>query len=134
MVKLSQIGKWLAISGSILLLSVPIGLLFTAFDLYQDFNEITLYGTGDTENMKKMLSSALVNTVLGLLFALPSAILICIAIVIFNYRSKRIFYISIITSILTILMYPYGTTVAIITLIFIIIKRREFFPNVQAVT
>ncbi|MEW5249326.1 MotA/TolQ/ExbB proton channel family protein [Microbulbifer sp. 2201CG32-9] len=87
----STVGKWLALIGSITLLSLPIGITSTIISMYHLFQERTVQGAGSSEFIASGMSDALVSTILGLIFSLPGAILLCISIVFFRHRRPWVF-------------------------------------------
>ncbi|MBV1911236.1 MAG: MotA/TolQ/ExbB proton channel family protein [Kangiellaceae bacterium] len=120
-------GKWLAIVGSIFLLGLPIGVLSTIISMIELFQSITLYGEGDPKVMAGGISQALISTVLGVVVALPGAVLLAISILFFKHRKPWVYRVSIVAAIFTLLMFPIGTIVAIIILVKIIRNKDSYF-------
>ena len=123
----SSVGVWLAIIGSLLLLSLPIGFISTITFMFQAFQDITTQGTGDPKLMAGGISSALVSIIVGLVVALPGAILLCVSIVFFEYRRPWVFFVSFIGALITLFMFPIGTIISIIILIMLFRKKSSFF-------
>ena len=129
----SVAGKWLALLGSILLLGLPIGILDTILSMIETFQSITLYGSGDPKVMAGGISEALISTVLGLVVALPGAVLLAISILFFKHRRPWIFRLSIAAAAFTLLLFPIGTIVAIVILVKLLKNRDSYFLGKQLV-
>ncbi|WKD51123.1 MotA/TolQ/ExbB proton channel family protein [Microbulbifer spongiae] len=125
-VQTSAVGKWLALIGSITLLSLPIGIISTIISMYQLFQEITVQGARSSEFIANGMSEALIPTILGLIYSLPGAILLCVSIVFFRHRRPWVFRVSIAASIVVFLLFPIGTVVSLI-IIFMLVKHKHSF-------
>ena len=78
------------------------------------------------------ISEALISTVLGLVVALPGAVLLVISILFFKHRRPWVFQVSIAAAVLTLLLFPIGTIVAIIILVKLLKNRDSYFLRKQA--
>lgn len=123
----SEIGKYLALIGSLFVMALPIGLVTSIISMSLTFQEITLTGSGDAEVMSEAMASALVYTVLGIVFSLVGAITMAVSIVFFNHRKPWVYRVSLTASIFTLLLFPVGTVVAIIILIVLIRNKTNFY-------
>ncbi len=122
----SSAGKYLAISGSALLLAVPVSVIMFATNMFFLFQETTLYGSGDTQIMADGISKALVPVVLGLVLVVPGLICLVVSLAVFKYYKPWVYKVSLIASILGLLMIPIGTILALIVIITLIAKRKKF--------
>ena len=123
----SRTGKILAIIGSIFLLAIPISVVTFVLKMVLIFEEITNSGNGDPQLLAGSISSALVPIVLGLVASLPGIFLLILSVSIFNYRRPWVFWVSLGTCLLCLLVFPIGTLLAIILLTLLLVKRRSFF-------
>ncbi len=119
-------GKWLAIIGSSFLLALPVGLIVTIISMVEGYNTIVAEGSGDPKLMAGIISTSLVTSIIGLIFTLPGALLLCISILVFKYRVKWVYYVSLLASILVLLMLPIGTIISLALLSILILKRSQF--------
>ena len=125
-IKHSATGKYLAVFGSILLLAVPASVIIFVVNMFFLFQETTLHGAGDTQNMADGISSALVPVVLGLFLVIPGLVCLVISLAVFKYYRPWVYWVSLTASILGLLMIPFGTVLALITLIILVVKRSSF--------
>ena len=122
----SSTGKYLAISGSVLLLAVPISVVMFAVNMFFLFQETTLYGAGDTQRMADGISNALIPVVLGLVLVVSGLICLVVSLSIFKYYKPWVYRVSLFASILGLLMIPIGTILALIVITTLIVKRKKF--------
>lgn len=125
----SRTGKHLAIMGAVFLLAVPTSVIMFAVNMFFLFQETTLYGEGDTQRMADGISTALVPVVLGLVFVVPGLICLVISMSVFKYYKPWVYWVSLTAGILSLLMIPIGTIIAIIAIIILILKRKNFVEN-----
>ena len=123
----SFMGKWLALLGTLLLFCFPIGLISTIISIIGIFQDIKLDGVGDPKLIVEEISSALVSTLLGLVTALPGAILLCISITFFKHRQPWVYRASFVSAIVTLILFPIGTAVAIVIFVVLNKNKQEFF-------
>lgn len=123
-------GKWLAIVGAFLLMGLPVGLLATLFSIIETFQSITLYGTGDPKVMAGGISEGLVSTVLGIVIALPGAVLLAISVFLFKHRRPWVYRVSFTAAIFTFLLFPIGTILSIFILVKLRKSKDSFFTPV----
>ncbi|TQV75027.1 MotA/TolQ/ExbB proton channel family protein [Aliikangiella marina] len=132
-IKVSIAGKCLAILGTILLLGLPIGIISTVFSMIETFQSITLTGSGDSKVMADSTSQALVSTVLGVALAIPGAALLTISILLFKYRKPWVYKAAFVSSIFALFVFPIGTILAILILVFLVKNKHNYFliPEAQ---
>ena len=120
-------GKWLAILGVMLVCCFPIGVISTIISLIEVFEAIKLAGVDDTKMISDGMSSALVDTVLGLVTAGLGAILLCISISFFKHRQRWVYRASFTSAIITLILFPLGTTIAIVIFVVLHRNKQQFF-------
>ena len=128
--KREKLGKFLSVIGCILQSAIIIGIVITIFKMISAFQEITLYGAGDSKVMSGMISSALVSTVLGAVVAFPGLLINILAISISTYASPWLFRFLIISSTFWMLAFPIGTILGIILLIMTLKKRKIYLNDI----
>jgi hypothetical protein len=127
--KPSVVGKWLAVVGSLLLLTLPLSFLSTLVSMINLFQNIAYFGTGDAKLMAGEIAMALVSVVQGLILCAPGALLLCLAITIFKYRTRWVYRVSLFAAWLTIIFFPIGTIVSIIILLWLKRAKYEFYQD-----
>lgn len=122
-------GKWLAILGTILVCCFPIGVISTIISLIELFEALQLVGVSDTKMISERMSFALVDTILGLVTAGLGAILLCISISFFKHRQPWVYRASLTSAIITLILFPLGTTIAIVIFVVLHRNKQEFFDR-----
>jgi len=126
--KREQLGKALSVIGCILQSGIIIGIVISILKMVSAFQEITLYGAGDSKVMAGMISSALVSTVLGGVVAFPGLLINILALSISSYGSPWLFRALIVSSIFWMLAFPIGTILGVILLV-TVLKKRKIYLN-----
>ena len=121
------LAKWLAIIGALFLIFPPIGFISTVIAMIDSFEELKLSGVGDPKLIAGVISTALVTSVLTLIAGTPGALLLFISIVFFKYRKPWVYRALLVTSFLTIILFPIGTVIAVVMLIILFKNRQKFF-------
>ncbi|MEE2026088.1 hypothetical protein [Alkalimonas mucilaginosa] len=119
--KNEKIGRYVAIVAVLLLLVLPIGLASTAFSMYSDFQAISLFETKETQVTSDERSIGSMLTILGVGLIVPGIALLIISIAGLRYRTRWIFWFSIMVSGFAIFIFPIGTflTAALLTTLFL---------------
>nr|WP_136250603.1 hypothetical protein [Ningiella ruwaisensis] len=127
------VGKYVAVFGVVFLLALPWGVTNTFYVFYILFHEASLTGTGDPKLVAGGLSSALITTVLSLVLCVPGLLLLLISITVFRYRPNWLYWVTLISSLLLLLMIPIGSILGLVVLITVVLKRKSFgsVVNVQ---
>lgn len=81
--EMPNLGRYLAVLGTIASISVFLGLLGTVIGMIRTFNAIAALGFGHPEALAQGISEALINTAAGLGVAIPTLIL-------YNYFTSRV--------------------------------------------
>ena len=100
----------------------------------QTLNLLSNSGGGGYHTLTSDIGLGLFTLLAGALSALVGLILILIALFGLKYRAKWFFWFLIIYEILLMNLYPIGTALGLIMLIYTLARKREFFPPVAAVT
>jgi len=124
--KLSALGKWLAIIGACMQVGTPIGLITTVIGMRRAFSVLGSSGVGDPTQLSAAIGDTLISTAIGLSVGLIGVILIAVSVLAFHFRTPWIFWVSIIVSIFFLLVFPIGTIMGIVILIYSIMHWKEF--------
>jgi len=111
---------------SMLLLFSLYGVISTAYSFYEIFQSITLTGTGDPKIMAGNISQALVPIVLSLFISIPGLFFALLSIYFSSYRSRLVFKVWIVSSVLLFISFPFGSVFGLFLAVVLFIKRRDF--------
>lgn len=130
-------GKSLALIGALLQFGLVFGLLGTVIGMLGAFNEIKehkIEEENSTEALAESISLALNTTALGILTALAGMVMVLIALFAYRYRAPWFFWFLTLFSILVILLFPIGTVVGIVVLVYIMPRKKEFWCEPAKIT
>ena len=116
------LGKVLSVVGIILQLPIIFYFATALLGLMESSHPVFLYEAGSTQ-MSGEVSAALARLMSGTLLALTGLIVSLIALFTSDYRSKSLFWFSVILSVFWVLSFPIGTAFGIVYLAILVIKR-----------
>ncbi len=123
-------GKSLALIGALLQFGLVFGLLGTVIGMLGAFKEIKehkIEEENSTEALAESISLALNTSALGILTALAGIVMVLIALFAYQYRAPWFFWFLTLFSIMVILLFPIGTVVGIVVLVYIMPRKKEFW-------
>lgn len=120
-------GKSLAITGVFLQLGTLIGMAGTVIGMFRAFNTLGASGTSDPQQLAESIGTVLIYTAIGLSLSLIGLVLICIALFASSYRAVWLFWFLFIYGCILLCIYPAGTVIGVLLLIYCLINKDEFF-------
>ena len=124
----SSAGKILALIGAILQLAPVIGILGTITGMIHAFSVLGESGVHDPGKLSFAIGTVLVFTAIGFLGGLIGWILMAISALGCNYRARWFFWVLLFTGLFYLILNLYSLIFGVLTLIFVVLKRQEFFP------
>ena|SRR6266853_6153541 len=120
-------GRRLALIGAFLQLGTPIGMVGTAIGMLHAFKTLeSSSGTADPQRLSANIGEVLIATAIGASLSFIGMVLICIALFASRYRAPWLFWFLVIYGGILLFVFPLGTVIGIIILIFCFIQRQEF--------
>lgn len=120
-------GEFFVAVGAIALLALPIGLISTIFEMFKVFELIPLSGSGDPKVMAGAISQALISTFLGFLLSTCGALFLFFTISFSGYRRPWVYRICKVYALLSLLVFPVGTVIGIVTLLVLRKNKARYF-------
>ncbi len=121
--------RFLAITGLVLQLGLPVGMLIALLGLFTPLGSLAGESTQAAQAINESLRSSIRVLLLGQNLALVGLILFSIAVIAGRYRARWVFNCGRLAMIPWLLAVPVGTVVGIIGLIYFSGRRAEFTPQ-----
>lgn len=102
-------------------------LLLAAMKLAEVFAGMDAHAGGDSKFLAGAISEALVPLVVGFIGCLPGVVCLFVSIVLFRYRSPWVYWISLLSGLLGLFLFPIGTLLSVVMLILLVMNRKQFF-------
>jgi hypothetical protein len=122
----SSVVRWCAILATAVQGVLLVGFVFFVLAILRTFREITASGEPNPQLMAQGVGEALIPIVLAAALSVWGILASVLIATVSRYRAKWFYRLSLVSAVLHVLAFPFGTAFGLAFLVLLLVKRAEF--------